>query len=32
MKPGICKVRGISRGINKGSWLLCLGNEDAKQF
>jgi hypothetical protein len=30
MKAGVWKLRGIRRGLEKGTCPLCRGNEDAK--
>jgi hypothetical protein len=30
MKAGVWKLRGIRRGLGKGTCPLCRGNEDAK--
>jgi hypothetical protein len=30
MKKGVWKLRGIRGGLEKGVYLLCMGNEDVE--
>jgi hypothetical protein len=32
MKAGVWKLRGIRRGLEKGTSPLCMGNEDVKHM